>query len=71
MSNKKHKMTTREKIDASREVRQWTGLVGGTLATLAILNPEKTKEVAEKGKELAIKAKNKVVDTYNGLKEKF
>ena len=68
---KKHKMTTREKLDTSHEVRQWVGLIGGTAATLAILNPEKAKEEAGKAKEGCIKAKDKVIETYEGLKKKF
>ena len=68
---KKHKMTTREKLDTSHEVRQWVGLVGGTIGTLALLNPEKAKEVAGKVKGGCIKAKDKVVETCKELKEKF
>lgn len=71
MSSKKHKMTTREKLDASHEARQWFGLGLSATALYAALNPEGAKKAFSKGKEFVIKGKDKVVDTYNGLKKKF
>lgn len=67
----KKKMSTREKIDTSHEVRQWVGLgLTGTMLFTA-LNPEGAKKVAGNIKSGCIKAKNKVVETYNDLKKKF
>ena len=64
---KRVKMSKRERIDASREVRLWLTTVLVPIGTIMALKPE----LAEKAKDKLIDAKDFAVDKFDDLKNKL
>ena len=64
---KHNKMSKRERIDASREVRLWLTTVLVPIGTIMALKPE----LAEKAKDKLIGAKDFAVDKFDDLKNRL
>lgn len=61
-------MTRRQRIDTSREIRQWIGIVTSALTTVALVKPELLKDAGDKVVDTYHKGKDKIREKYNEWK---